>query len=253
MAIQIKYLGWSTFQFITTKGTKIVIDPFLVGDAKRGIPPAVASVRDLTDTDVLMVTHAAEDHAAQALELMKESRATLICPKDVSMKIQKGGIPLERMLYMVPGIRFDIADIRVKGLEASHISLAEFEGHWLTGVPLSYIIDFGPEGKIFFGGDSALGAHYRIFGEVYQPDLAILGIGGVLQRGQYNTELYPDEAAIATKWLNVQAVIPMHYQGDEAAEFKRELEKQAPRVKLVVMKPGEKISFSRAKGVVAQG
>jgi len=77
-----------------------------------------------------------------------------------------------------------------------------------------------------------------------------LGIGGIRSKGQFLTELYPDEAAIATKWLKVRAVIPMHYLRNEADVFEQELIQQAPGVDLVVMKPGERLRFSRTKGLI---
>ncbi len=249
MPVEIEYLGWSTFRFITGNGTKVVIDPYLEGSQASRVPPGVVSVNDLTDTHMVIVTHAAQDHSAQAAELMKKSAATLFAAKDVAMKILKEGIPPERVFGMLPGVRFTFRGINIKALEASHISLSAFEGHWLAGVPLSFILDFGPHEKIFFSGDSALGMHYRFFGEFYQPNLAILGIGGVYTNGQYLTELYPDEAAVAAKWLGVQAVIPMHFLDNEAKELERELAKNAPEIKLAVMKPGERLRFSGPGGL----
>ncbi|MBW2146642.1 MAG: MBL fold metallo-hydrolase [Deltaproteobacteria bacterium] len=250
MSVEIEYLGWVTFRFITENGTRIVMDPFLEGDESRGVSPCVAAVKDLSDTHVVMVTHAAQDHSAQALELMKMSDAVLFSPPDVGIKIIRAGIPSERVFRMIPGVQFRIRDINIKALEASHISMSEFEGHWLTGVPLSFIVDFEPDGKIFFSGDNALGMHYRFFGEFYQPDLAILGIGGVDVHGQSLTELYPHEAAVAASWLNVKAVIPMHFRGNEPQELKQELTRRAPGVELAVMKPGERLHFARSQGLM---
>lgn len=250
MSLEIEYFGWVTFRFITKNGTRILMDPFLEGDESSGIPAGVAEVKDLSDTQVVMVTHAAKDHSAQALELMKVSNAKLFCPPDIGFQVIKGGIPPERVFKMVPGVQFRISDIGIKALEASHISMSEFNGAWITGVPLSFIIDFGSDGKIFFSGDSALGMHYRFFGEFYKPDLAILGIGGVNVNGQSLTELYPDEAVAAAKWLNVKYVIPMHFRGDEDKELKLELSKQASEIELAIMKPGEKLNFSCSQGLV---
>jgi L-ascorbate metabolism protein UlaG (beta-lactamase superfamily) len=249
MAVEIEYLGWATFRLITAGGTKIVIDPFLTGDRAKKVPPGSLSVDDLTDTQIVIVSHAAGDHYAQAAELMQKSKATLFGPRDVVMKVQKEGIPSERLYYMVPGVRFNFMDMKIKALEASHISLSEFDGHWLTGVPLSFILDFGPGERIFFSGDSALGPHYRFYGEFYRPNLAILGIGGVNVHGQSLTELYPDEAAAAAKWLDVQTVIPMHYQGNEDKELELELARVAPGIKLAVLKPGERLRFSGNQGI----
>ncbi len=250
MPVEIEYFGWVTFRFITENGTRIVMDPFLEGDELRGIPPGAATVKDLSDTHVVMVTHAAQDHSAQTVELMKTSGATLFSPPDVSMRVAKAGIPSERAFRMLQGVQFRIRDINIKALEASHISMSEFEGHWLTGVPLSFIVDFGADGKIFFSGDNALGMHYRFFGEFYQPDLAILGIGGVDVHGQSLTELYPNEAAVAASWLNVKTVIPMHFRGNEVQELKQELARVAPGVELAIMKPGERLRFARPQGVI---
>ncbi len=250
MAVEIEYLGWSTFRFITEKGTKLVIDPYLEGSQTTRVPPSVVSVKDLSDTHLVVVTHAAQDHSAQAAELMEKSSATLFSGRDVAMKILKKGIPPERVYSMVPGVRFTFMDVHIKALEAAHVSMSEYEGHWITGVPLSFILDFGPQEKIFFSGDSALGAHYRFFGEFYHPNLAILGIGGIYTHGQYLTELYPDEAAVAAKWLKVQAVIPMHYLGTEDKELERELAKTAPEIRLAVMKPGERLRFSGTQGIL---
>jgi L-ascorbate metabolism protein UlaG (beta-lactamase superfamily) len=250
MPVLIEYLGWVTFRFTTENGTRIVTDPFLEGDEHSGIPPGIATVRDLTDTHVVMVTHAATDHSAQAVDLMRASSATLFSPADVGMRVLGAGIASERVYRMVPGVQFRFRDIGIKALEASHISLSEYEGHWLTGVPLSFVVDFGPDGRVFFSGDNALGMHYRFFGEFYRPDLAILGIGGINVHGQSLTELYPDEAAVAAQWLNVKAVIPMHFRGTEPDELRRELAKQAPGIELVVMNPGDRLRFSQAQGII---
>lgn len=250
MPVEIEFLGWATFRFITDGGTKIITDPFLEGDASCGIPPCVATTKDLSDTHVVIVTHAARDHSAQAEDLIKASGATLFSSSDVGIKALKAGIPSERVFSMAPGVQFNFRDIDIKALEASHLSMSEFKGHWLSGVPLSFIVDFGSDGKIFFSGDNALGAHYHFIGELYQPDLAILGIGGVKSKGQFFTVLYPHEAVVATKWLKVKAVIPMHYLGNEAEVFKQELLQQAPGVDLVIMKPGEPLRFSSTKGFI---
>ncbi len=249
MAVEIEYFGWVTFRLTSDEGTRVVTDPSLEGDQAHRVPPSPASVEDLADCHAILVTHAAADHFAQTVELMKSSRATLFCPKDVAIKVSKQGIPEERIFSMVPGVRFQYRDIRINALKASHISMSEHEGHWLTGVPLSFILEFGGKEKIFYGGDDALGPHYRFYGELYRPDLAFLGIGGISVRGQCLTELYPDEAALAAQWLGVRAVIPMHYLGDEAQELAASLAKTAPPIQLAAMKPKDRLRFSLSSGI----
>ena len=250
MPIEIEYLGWSSFRFVSENGTKVVTDPCLSGHPATGIPPCVVGPNDLADTDLLAVTHAAYDHAAQVIDLMKASQATLFAPRDVTIKVFKAEIARERVFTMCQGMRFGSRDILIKGLEAIHHSITEFEGQWVTGMPLSFMIYFGSGEKIFFAGDSALGNHFRFYGEFYRPDLAILPVGGGRVHDQFLTVLYPDEAAVASRWLNVKTVIPMHYLGSEAQQFQEELARHVPEVRAVIMEPGERLRFSSREGLL---
>ena len=58
-----------------------------------------------------------------------------------------------------------------------------------------------------------------------------------------------DEAALAAKWLGVQALIPMHYLGHEDRELAQSLAKTAPQIQLAVMKPKERLRFSLSGGI----
>ena len=64
---------------------------------------------------------------------------------------------------------------------------------------------FEIEGKtIYHAGDTSLNSEMKTIGEFYQPDLAMLPIGGT-----YTMDI---EAAVkAAEWLGVSAVVPMHY------------------------------------------
>ena len=73
--------------------------------------------------------------------------------------------------------------------------------------------------KLFFGGDTPITANHKLFGALYKPDLAVLGVGGVKQMGQSFTELHPDEAALVAKWLGVKVALPIHYRQDEGVRF----------------------------------
>ncbi len=52
------------------------------------------------------------------------------------------------------------------------------------------------------------------------------------------------------KWLGVKVALPIHYRFDEGVRFARELKRQAPRVKPVLLKPGESYGFGREQGSV---
>ena len=78
--------------------------------------------------------------------------------------------------------------------------------------------------------------------------MAVLGVGGVESHGQSFTELYPEEAALVAKWLGVKVAFPIHYRFDEGAAFVKEIRRQAPKVKPVLLKAGETYRFDKKAG-----
>ena len=247
MAIQMRYLGWTAFELTTPNGKRILIDPMLSGRSQDGISPSPASVEEFDDVDFVLVTHAAADHVGQTFEIMQRSNAILIC--DVVTRlcaIEAGGISEDRIYRMVSGVRFTFDDIAVKALPAQHLSLGKTREGYISAQPLSYLIDTESE-RVFFGGDTSIHGDLKLFGELYQPHVALLGVGGVNVHGQSLTELYPDEAALAAKWLGVQLAIPMHYRFDEGAAFISALQEKAPEIQGLMMQPGERYTFSSGR------
>ena len=62
--VRIRYLGHSAFQLFGSKGT-MLIDPYLRGNPKATILP------DSVEADVILVTHAHDDHLGDAVEIAK--------------------------------------------------------------------------------------------------------------------------------------------------------------------------------------
>ncbi|MCZ6676118.1 MAG: hypothetical protein O7E52_02590 [Candidatus Poribacteria bacterium] len=75
----------------------------------------------------------------------------------------------------------------------------------------------------------------RLFGALYQPNLALLPIGDHFTMG-------PREAAYASQLLNVPAIVPIHYGTfpllTGTPDALRELTKDQP-VEIVTLQPGE--------------
>lgn len=97
-------------------------------------------------------------------------------------------------------------------------------------------------------GDTSISANHQLFGRLYKPHVAILGVGGVEVNGMSLTELWPEEAALVAKWLGVKVALPVHYRFDEGATFAKELKRQAPRVKSVLLRAGESYRFNLNEG-----
>ena len=235
------------FEFITDQGTRIVMDPLVAGRPADGIPPSPVPIERLYDADLVMITHGAGDHVGQAFEILEKSDALLVCAAATRYLALEAGISEDRIYYMLSGVEYRLKDITVKALPAQHISLVKLETGFVNGQPLSYIIGTSAGEKIFFGGDTSIHSDFKLFGELYGPQFAILGVGGVDIHGQSLTELHPDEAALAAKWLGVRMAVPIHYRFDEGKQFVEELKKTAPEIEGLLMKPGDRYTFNPGK------
>lgn len=244
MGLEIRYLGWTAFEITTEIGTRLLLDPMLAGCQEDGIPPGPEPLEAFYGVQLVLVTHTAADHVGQAFEIMKESKARLVCDVATQFRaIEEAHISKDRIFQMVSGVQFVFDDVAVKALPARHLSFARTERGYISAQPLSYLLTMTTGEKIFFGGDTSIHSDFKLYGEMHAPHVAMLGVGGVDVHGQSLTELYPDEAALAAKWLGVRMAIPMHYRFGEGEEFLRELKKQAPLVKGLILRPGERCTF----------
>ncbi len=244
MAVELRYLGWSGFECTLEDGRRILVDPLLNGVPEEDVPPSPVKIEECDAADIVMVTHAAADHVGQAFEILARSQAKLVCDMATRFLALAAGISADRIYFMVPGVQFDVGGVLVKALPAEHLSFKKLgEQSYISGPPLSYLVTTPGGVKLFLGGDTSITANHKLFGELYKPHVAVLGVGGVKQMGQSFTELYPDEAALVAKWLGVKAAIPIHYRADEGDRFMKALKKTAPGVLCVKLKAGETYRF----------
>jgi len=236
MGVSLRYLGWSAFEITVEDGRRLLVDPLLAGMPEEGVPPSPFSAQDFDRVDSVLVTHAAPDHVGQAFDILRFGKGRLICDVATRFLAEASGIEGDRIYSMVPGVEFVFDRLRIKALPAEHLSFRKLEeGHYLSAPPLSYLVTSPADVRLFLGGDTSISANHKIFGELYHPDLAVLGVGGVNYHNQSFTELYPDEAALVARWLKVKVAIPIHYRFDEGRAFARALRKRAPAARAVLL------------------
>ena len=251
MSIDLRYLGWSAIEVTVEDGRRLLLDPYLSGRPNEGIAPSPARLEEYDDVDFVLVTHIAQDHLGQAFDVLGRSQATLVCDVATRFAALAAGIASERIFHMVPGVQFAFNGLLVKALPAEHLSFQKLgENAYISAPPLSYLVTTPGGIRVFFGGDTSISANHQLFGRLYKPHVAVLGVGGVEIHGQSFTELYPDEAALVAKWLGVKVALPIHYRFDEGATFVKELKRQAPRVEPALLKAGESYRFSQNDGGV---
>lgn len=243
--VEIQYLTWSCFLFTATGGERILIDPFLAGDEDMGIPPSATPRAELYPLDAVVVTHAAADHFGEAIDIVKESGAVLCGAADIRIAALKAGIPDERIILQVAGSTYDAGSWSLKALYAKHLSFSEIGNHFISGHPLCYMLDFGGL-RVFHAGDTAISSDFPLFGQLYRPNVAILGVDGALLNGRPLVELDPREAALTAQMLGVSTAIPMHYRPAAGAqtEFLEQVQKTSPTIDVQIPPLGGTFEFA---------
>ena len=77
--VTIAYFGAAVFKITTAKGKKILVDPYITEN-----PLCKKSLDYFCDADLIVVSHGAADHLGDTVEIMRESKAILICGPEVA-------------------------------------------------------------------------------------------------------------------------------------------------------------------------
>lgn len=211
--MDIKYLGHSAFE-IETNGKRILIDPFLV---------CVPNYKPENIYDIF-VTHAHGDHLGSAIEISQKTNAKITAIFELANYCAKHGAKTNGIGL---GAWVDYSWGRAVAVPAFHSSSTP-DGMY-GGCPCGFVFEI--EGTtIYHAGDTCLNSEMKMIGEIYQPDVVMLPVGGV-----YTMDI--EHAVKAAEWLGASEIIPMHYNTFDAinvdiADFERQIREigKIPRV-----------------------
>jgi L-ascorbate metabolism protein UlaG (beta-lactamase superfamily) len=213
--MEITWLGHSG---VKIKGSKtIFIDPFLTGN-----PVATIAPEDITEADILVVTHDHGDHISDAFSICKNTNATLVTIHEIAVEAEDEGITAEGMNI---GGTVEVSGIKVHMVQALHSAG--------KGDPTGVVIEL--DGKsIYHAGDTGLTYDMKLIGEFFHPDLSFIPIGDRYTMGV-------NSASKAVEFTGTKKVIPIHYNTfplveADPEEFKR---KVGDRAEVIVLNPGE--------------
>jgi L-ascorbate metabolism protein UlaG (beta-lactamase superfamily) len=244
--VGIEWLGHGSFLFISCTGKRILLDPWISTNPK--CPGKYRQEKGFGRVDFILWTHGHVDHfmLSDAKALITQYQPKIIAPWELNFFI-KSEIPeanCQTFTLGNKGSTAQFADIQITMVEAFHSAGAQligFEGtNRFVGEAVGYIIQFENGLRIYHSGDTSLmGDMKTIIGDFYQPDIAILPIGGVFTMG-------PDEAAYACKLIQPKKVIPEHYGTfpvlvQSCDRFKEQIRQWAQDVKVLETQPGEPI------------
>jgi len=72
---ELQWFGQSAFKLTTPGGKVIMIDPWITGNPKT--PPELKDLNKLGKIDLVLVTHAHEDHLGDAMEIAKKNNVPI--------------------------------------------------------------------------------------------------------------------------------------------------------------------------------
>ena len=201
------WYGHSCLEIVTPGGKTIIVDPWFAN------PMSTKSADQVDRCDVLLVTHGHFDHIGtgdkpDALVVAERTTPTWVAIHELHLwaaaRLERGA---DQCVGMNKGGTFEAAGLKVTMTHADHsagdVLMGAQTPHYL-GEPVGFVVEVENGFRFYLSGDTTVFGDMRLIRDLYQPELAVLPIGGHFTMG-------PREAALAVELLGVRHVIPEHY------------------------------------------
>lgn len=247
------WFGHSSY-FMQINGKKFLVDPVLSGSAspfsfmiKAFKGADIYKPEDMPLIDYLIITHDHWDHLDyKTVSKIKDRVKNIITPLGVGEDFVYWGFDKNIVTETDWGDETKLTDgFTLNTTEAHHFGSRTFKRNQSLWV--SYVLTT-PSMKVYLGGDSGYGPHFKNIGEKFGPfDLAIL------ENGQYNESwkyihMMPNETLQAAKDLKAKQTLTVHnskfilsvHNWKEPLERITELNKEV-KVSLITPMIGEQV------------
>jgi L-ascorbate metabolism protein UlaG (beta-lactamase superfamily) len=226
---RLTFHGHAAFELETSKGTRIMFDPWLDQN-----PLADIKVADVKTLDYIMVSHGHGDHFSDVVELAIKTKATVIATFELAALCQSKGVKNAHGMSIGGGYRFPFGYVKLTpALHGTGIDGGE-NGNFST-MPNGFWVDLG-DARVYHSGDTALLMDMHLLAG--RVDVAMLPIGD-------NFTMGPEDAVRAVEFIEPRVVIPMHYNTfdlikQDPQDFARRV---GDRAQVKILKPGESFEF----------
>ena len=245
--VELLWLGHSAVRLTTVSGKVILIDPWLATNPKT--PAEYRKPGALGKVDLILVTHAHEDHLGEGPALARRYKVPLWAPAGLNQTLRTLGVlPGSLAPLMGKGGTVEpFAGVKVTQVHAEHSSelvwtnpATKKKEVYPGGEPVGYVIELENGFKLYHMGDTGLFGDMKLIADYYKPDLILIPIGG-------RFGMDPKDAAHATReWLKPKYAIPIRYGTmPELAGTPKEYMQAlgAAPTKVLPIAPGEKLAF----------
>jgi L-ascorbate metabolism protein UlaG (beta-lactamase superfamily) len=194
--VQVTWLGHASFRLDSPGGKRIYIDPWLTN------PKCPDSEKEPERLDVIALTHGHSDHVGQTVELTKQFTPEVVAMVELKDWLDQKGAEVGEVPGPNKGGTVEAGGVKFTLVNAFHSSGAD-DGAY-TGEAAGLVLEFDNGTKIYFAGDTCVFGDLQLIGRIYEPDVAVLPIGG-------HFTMDPREAAVAIELLGTKRCIPCHY------------------------------------------
>jgi L-ascorbate metabolism protein UlaG (beta-lactamase superfamily) len=230
---KLKWLGHAAFQYSSREGKIFLVDPWLSN-------PKAPKTPNFSHVEGILITHGHQDHVGEAFALSKKFNAPIVASHELTEIAKKHGVT--NVIPLNPNGSTKINTVTITAVPAVHSSsYKDGENVLYAGAPLGFVIADEGAPTFYHAGDTGVFSDMTLIAELYNPQIALLPIGGIYT-------MKPAEAAIAARSMQLRTVVPMHYGTFPALagtpeELKREMKRLGVLARVEAMTPGQELSL----------
>jgi L-ascorbate metabolism protein UlaG (beta-lactamase superfamily) len=226
--VAVTWLGHASFRIDSPSGKRVYVDPWLEN------PKCPSQEKEPERIDLIALTHGHDDHVGETVELAKRFGCPVIAQLELRSWLEKQGVEGDTSQAPNKGGTAEAEGIKVTLTNAFHSSSTS-DGTY-AGEAAGLVFEFENGMKIYFAGDTCVFGDMELIGRIYEPDVAVLPIGG-------HFTMDPREASVALELLGTKRCIPCHYGTFPLlAGTPDELRRRAQGVEVLELQPGETIT-----------